>query len=282
MTREFTATIRGTWVTKASSKPTPTDCATSWSASENYDYGFFGEDGVTITGAPDFDGYNGKVGTVGSNNNLQLGSATVDRIQLWDWTNDTGRCTPASVCREDAYDRIEQAAYFRGETALEAACSSGPPPQPWSSATGIPLHAGRCYKSITFNSNWEGTPLGPDGPVYARDGVTIMPNATVNTGFDKANADSTDLRIATGGPFIQNKNSQIAMDVLAPNSTCTVAADTNYLYKTLWLGAATCKKFNVSGNARFRYDGGVDFLAGTEDSGNNHTIWGLYNYQSIN
>lgn len=279
MTRRFTATLKSTKVVSGL-RDTSTDTVRYIvDGGENYEYGFFGLDWFKVTtGAPDIDGYNGEVGTVGSAGNLTLGGTDLDRINLWSWTSDSGRCT-GTACGTAETGRIRQKPGFTVKS-VEEKCATAEPP--WRSSSGTTLVAGRCYQKLTFDHVGDRT-FDVPGVVYARNaGVVVDPGVRINTGSNYANAPAGRLRIATLGGFTLNKGAKVAMAIYAPVGMCQVTADANYYYDTIWMGAGTCQQMQISGNARLRYDGGLDLYQNSTPGAPNYFVWDLYDYQAIN
>lgn len=291
MDRNFSATIKGNQVSAGVLNTSTDTLRYVVRETENYDYGFFGIDSFEVSGSgsrPDFDGYNGAVGTVASNGPLTLGDASMDRIVEWGWTTDSGRCSGTycpTVNGGNGFaetNRVPQDTSFT-TSRINDQCS-GADYGDWKASTNgsNPLVAGRCYKKLIFDTN---ITLNLNGIAYAKNDIEVKDGVSVNVS-GSTYAPSSRIRLATLGKFDQGKKSKIAMAVYAPQGECKVDSDsavaTSATNQTLWLGAATCKKFKVVGSARFRYDGGLG-LVNEVDSGaaTGMFVWSLFDYQSI-
>lgn len=265
--RAFDAHFYGTSVSSAkvtavgadSAGVNRTQIAYSIDAADHFAHGFFSDRDLTMTGAPELDGYNGVPGTAGANYNLNLGSATIDRLEVWNTDiAGTSRCT-GNTCATSDVLTYKPALDFPADQNAVNACNTGVAAA-WFSSGGTALVPGTCYQSITFDKpgvqNYTGT-------VYAYKGVTIKTGATVNTSSTAYNSDATKLQIialGTGTAVNQQPNSQVAMAIYAPNATCTLTAGTDATYDTRFNGAAVCKSLTVSGNVRLRYDGNLQSI----------------------
>lgn len=242
--------------------------------SEYFTYGFFGDTTVDISGAPDIDGYNGVPGMVSTNNSLVLHNAAVDAYLLHDTSTrgTTGRCT-GSACTTAA--RSFKPKSFRTADIPASRCASDF--GNWKSSTGSALVQGRCYKSLTFDSNYE---INLSGPIYAINYVDVKGDVKVNTGVNSTTPDARRLRIevVNGGMTIA-PGAQFAGAVFAKNGTCKITGATDTLYTTKWLGAAMCGRFEIRNNPRLRYDGGLRALKATSSAGRD--VFYLSDYQNI-
>ena len=261
--REFRANIIGTRVVKGlvpdqdNNHQRDPDTAMRYHVTEAevFGNGFFGINGWNASAAADVDGYNGRYGTVGSNQILGLGSSTVDKVTLWNWkpATDTvaSRCTGTACATASRYP---QAHSVNGGAPLAAKCTGTP--AAWASSSGSPLENGKCYSSLTFNTNYTQPAPGLTDYVYVTNTVVVSPGITVNASATNSMPASKGLRIASPGAanFTLGAGALFAGAMFTDNGTCTVNP-TNGTTPT-WFGAATCGQFTVSGKARLRYDGG--------------------------
>jgi Tfp pilus assembly protein PilX len=286
LSRHFEAVIKGTQVRRAFRSLATDRVRYVVDKTEFYQHGFMGlQEFKVVSGTPDIDGYNGEYGTVGSNGVLTLGNARLDRINLWNWSTDAGRCT-GTVCPVvnggSGSADIQKFPYRAFFTATDITDVCNDPTKSrglWRASSGTLLEAGYCYDSLLFDQSRSSFNLSQ--PVYVRaGGVTVNPGVNINTTLANTNAPSKGLRIATLGAFTLGTGSKIAMAVYAPNAPCTVNAGTDMQYKTLFLGAATCGSFVINGNARLRFDGGLDSIIDntTQTSG---WVYNLMDYESI-
>lgn len=275
--RKFSATFNGTKI-NGYTRDASGNISYLTDNSDKFGNGFFGDTGVTVTGAPDIDGYNGSVGILGSNGTLALGSATVDRIDEWNYTTaPNGRCTGTACTNGTTIKTINSALSLASADA--AAChptNLQPALTAWTASTsGAPV-AGTCYSSMTFDTT---ATYSLTGPVYSLNGVTITGSAKVNTATNSTTASGRNLRVyVVGGAVNQAAGSQFAGGIYAPASTCTInASSTDTLYTTRFLGSAVCNALNISNGARLRYDGGMRLLASSAAA---QTIWAVSDYTS--
>lgn len=273
--RNYTATFTGIRVTSARKSPSTGQITYVVDNSERFSNGFFGANGVTITGAPDLDGYDGSVGILGSNGPFTLSAATIDRLDQWNSTaSPSGRCTGTACTLADV--QVKGPAYPL-DTASTATCTSALATSNgnWTPASGA-LVAGRCYNSITFNST---ATYALAGPVYAFNGVSIATGANVNTAANATTPRARNLRIyVVGGAVSQAAGTKFAGAIYAPTSTCTInATTTDTTFQTRFLGAAVCSNLAVNGPARLRYDGDLKLLASSTAG---QYVWSVSDYAS--
>lgn len=272
--RNFTGTLKGTQVYRALRDPSTGAVRYVAGKNEYFENGFFGGDSLQVAGAPDVDGYNGDQGTLGSNATLTLDNASTDSVLEANWTTDTGRCTGAA-CSTAKIQRLKQRVTFP-QSDIITACATNY--GDWTPASG-PLVAGRCYNSLNFNANYTGN---LSGMVYVKaGGVTVQPGVLVNTTSSSTNAPSSRLRIATLGGYTQTATSKVAAAIYAPQGNCLITGEANQSYRTVWLGAATCKTFRVVANPRLRFDGGLD-LVFDSSTASGAWFWSLYDYSAVN
>ena len=243
-------------------------------------YGFFATNGITVTGAPDVDGYNGVDGLVGSNANLALDGAYVDAVLLAN-TRRVGsgpdRCTGA-ICnpptrRETKPQRIRLPGILASQCTAGLAASGGN----WRPNMG-PLVAGRCYQSLFFNANHDQVLTDP---VYVWGDVRINPGIRVNVAANATDPAARNLVIhmANGGVFDIQPRGQFAGGIYNPNGQCNISANAGTAYDTRWLGAGTCRTISIQNQARLRYDGAMRSLDADSDTG--ERVFYLSDYQII-
>lgn len=272
--RHFKATLTGTQVKMGRDSISTGVVRYFADRSENWQNGFFGSDTVAVAGTarPIIEGYDGQIGTVGSNGPLTLGSAQVERINEYNWTTDAGRCT-GTACTSAYIDKIPDELLF-DETEVTAACFPATRLPVWRATDNILLIAGRCYQRLIFDEDHNQTMVGT---VYADTaGVTINAGVQVNTFGNYLTAPASGMRIASRGNFDQNAGSKVALAVYNPTSVCQITGASDLLYQTVFMGAATCKRINIAGNIRMRYDGGLEPFTGA-----NPIIWNLRDYHAI-
>lgn len=294
--RSFKATITGTRVLRAVSAltqdtdkdgvPDKRELRYTVNETEYFGNGFFGLDEFKAN--PDhnaeIDGYNGKTGVVGSNGVVNTGGATMDQINLWNHTADTGRCN-GTACTTAQIQRYKESLTLNTKP-LQDACTTYSPG--WAVTDGIPLVAGRCYDGIIFNADYTPPPL--NGMIYSRQAVQFSNGVTVNMQRNNLTAPSSNLRIGVlgqggyGASVWLREGVQFAGAIYSPEGNCQVWNDQGSVadgYRTVWLGAATCKRFSVRGSTRLRYDGGLLGVKSSSAATTGPAVWALLDYQSI-
>lgn len=274
--RHFSASLNATRVSTAETSASTGVVRYAAARSEYWKSGFFGTAGISAASQPIIDGYNGEVGTIGSNGALNVGSGTVNTINEYQWSTDTGRCS-GIACSRAAVNRIPEALTFDpvADANLTTACSGTRPIWRASTPAPNPLLPGSCYSRLIFDVDYNGPPVA--GPIYVgSSGVVVYNDVQVNTHGNFLTAPSTGLRITSLGPLSVNSRAKVALAFYTPASTCTFIGEANLLYKTVFMGAATCGQINISGNPRLRFDGGLAPFTGTTP-----VIWTLADYHPI-
>lgn len=290
--RAFQATITGTRVLRGISGDSDgdgkRDLRYTVDETEYFGNGFFGLDAFNANPdhSADIDGYNGGKGIVGSNGVVNTGGASLDQINLWNHTTDTGRCL-GGYCTNVKYKRYTESLSLNAKPLYDA-CAPGLVYPSWFATSGEHLVAGRCYEQMFFNADYTPPPL--NAMVYSRTIVTMEPGVTVNMSRTNLNAPSKNLRIGvlgTGGygaVVWAKEGSAFAGAIYAPEGHCQVWNDQGAVaegYRTIWLGAATCKSFAVRGSSRLRYDGGLIGVKSSSSATTGSAVWSLIDYESI-
>lgn len=290
--RKFQATITGTRVLRGISGDSDNDgkrdLRYTVDETEYFGNGFFGLDEFKANPdhSADIDGYNGGKGIVGSNALVNTGGATMDQINLWNHTTDTGRCTGAS-CATAQIKRYKESLTLNAKPLYDA-CAPGLVYPAFYASSGAHLVAGRCYEHLWFDANYTPPPLNQ--MVYATGVVVADPGVTVNMTRSNLNAPSKNLRIGvtgTGGYGATvwiKEGAAFAGAIFAPEGHCQVWNDQSTVsdgYRTIWLGAATCKSMAVRGSSRLRYDGGLIGVKSTSTATTGSAVWALIDYHSV-
>ena len=277
--RNFKAKLRGNRVLLAAVSTSTGDIDYIVENAENYAFGFFGDQGVSFNGAADLDGYNGVDGVVGSNQTLSLDTAHVDAVVLHAVAANgtSGRCS-GNAC--PIARREEKAGTLRFPKVPAASCNASLAASNgnWNSSSGSDLVAGRCYRNLRFNSDYDAT---TDGVVYVWGDVSVQPNRVVNMQGNPTTPNTQRLRIAmaNGGAFDMQPQSKFAGAVFNPSGNCDVNASSGSAFNTRWIGAATCQTLNINGPARLRYDGALRAL--NADTASGDEVFYFSDYQVI-
>lgn len=276
--REYRAVLNSNRVITARIIPSSNDIDYIAENAEYFGYGFFGTDGVTVSGAPDIDGYNGVDGLVTSNNNVALDTGYTDAILLANTRKRpdlNARCTGDSCLtarRETKPQRI------RLPSVPADRCVS--PSPAWTPNSG-PLVAGRCYASLFFNRNFD---QAIDGRVYVQGDVRVNPNVEVNVAANSTDPSARGMVIHMAGtnqPFTIQPGGQFAGGVFNPLGPCQITGTADPTYATKWLGAASCRTISVQNRARLRYDGAMRSLEADTVTGTSYRVFYLSDYQII-